>query len=109
MRIFFSLIHIYGIAKEAQTRYSCIFHIMAYGIHCSLGGNPPMSHRVNALNSFVLPAHEVDVSYAPLRGQCPNGLIQPDLSRLVLSMCKSPIVCETYLSSFLFNGSFDIT
>lgn len=53
---------------------------MAYGIHCSLGGNPPMSHRIDVLNSFVLPAHEVDVSYAPLRGQCPNGLIQPDLS-----------------------------
>ena len=39
-----------------------------------------MSHRIDVLNSFVLPAHEVDVSYAPLRGQCPNGLIQPDLS-----------------------------
>ena len=43
-----------------------IFSIAAVGIHVSLGGKPPMSHRVIALNSFVLPAHEVDVSHAPM-------------------------------------------
>jgi len=42
------------------------------------GGKPPMSHRVNALNSFVLPAHEVDVSHAHMLGQRPYGIIQPD-------------------------------
>jgi hypothetical protein len=52
--------------------------ITAPGIHIRSGGNPPMSHRVIALNSFVLPAHEVDVGHAPLLGLCPNGEIQSD-------------------------------
>jgi hypothetical protein len=34
-----------------------------------------MSHRVYALNSFVLPAHEVDVGHAPKLGRCPYGKI----------------------------------
>lgn len=41
-----------------------IISIMAVGIHMSPGGKHPMSHRVYALNSFVLPAHV---------GQCPYG------------------------------------
>lgn len=58
---------------------------MAVGIHNPPGGEPPMSHRVYALNSFVLPAHEVDVSRAPLLGQ--NALMEKfNLTiRLILS------------------------
>jgi hypothetical protein len=52
--------------------------ITALGIHILSGGNPPMSHRVYALNSFVLPAHEVDVGHAPKLGRCPYGKIQSD-------------------------------
>ena len=55
--------------------FSCI---TAIGIHLFSGGYPPMSHRVYALNSFVLPAHEVDVIHAPKLGLCPKGLIQLD-------------------------------
>src|SRR5690554_7908732 len=44
---------------------------------CLPGGKPPISHRVNAPNSFVLPTHEVDVSHAPMLGQRPYELIQP--------------------------------
>ena len=60
--------HVY--AKQSYV----IFFIAADGIHVSPGGKPPMSHWVYALNSFVLPAHEVDVSHAPLLGQCPYGV-----------------------------------
>jgi len=48
--------------------------ITASRIHILSGGNPPMSHRVFALNSFVLPAHEVDVSHAPMLGLCLYGI-----------------------------------
>ena len=57
----------------------------AVKFHMSPGGKPPMSHWVYALNSFVLPAHEVDVSRAPLLGQ--NALMEKfNLTiRLILS------------------------
>jgi hypothetical protein len=42
--------------------------IAAIGIHMFSGSKPPMSNGVIALNSFVLPAHEVDVSQAPTQG-----------------------------------------
>jgi hypothetical protein len=51
---------------------------MAVGIHIPLGGKPPISHRVDALNSFVLPAHEVDVSHAPNWVFALMENIQPD-------------------------------
>jgi hypothetical protein len=35
------------------------------------GSKPPISSGVIALNSFVLPVHEVDVSQAPTRGLKP--------------------------------------
>jgi len=62
---------------------------MAVGIHNSPGGEPPMSHRVYALNSFVLPAHEVDVSHAPKQGHCPYGDYSTWLSGSFLSKSKS--------------------
>jgi hypothetical protein len=46
----------------------------------SPGGNPPMSHRVYALNSFVLPTHEVDVSHAPIQGLLPSWINSTRLS-----------------------------
>lgn len=52
---------------------STFFHILACKIHMLSGGNPPMSHGVFALNSFVLPAHKVDVSHAPIQGLTPYG------------------------------------
>ena len=45
--------------------------IAAIGIHMFSGSKPPMSNGVIALNSFVLPAQEVDVSQAPSRGLLP--------------------------------------
>jgi len=42
--------------------------IAAIGIHMLSGSKPPMSSGVIALNSFVLPAQEVDVSQAPTQG-----------------------------------------
>lgn len=48
--------------------------ILAVGIHLLSGGKPPKSHGVYALNSFVVPIHEVDVSHAPIRGLCPDGI-----------------------------------
>jgi len=56
-----------------SNRPMLFFAIPAIGIHMLSGGYPPMSHRVYALNSFVLPAHEVDVIYAPKLGLCPYG------------------------------------
>jgi hypothetical protein len=56
-----------------SNRPMLVFAIPALGIHLFSGGYPPMSHRVYALNSFVLPAHEVDVVHAPLLGLCPYG------------------------------------
>lgn len=54
------------------------FCITAIGIHMISGSKPPMSSGVIALNSFVLPVHEVDVSQAPTRGLGPYGEIHPD-------------------------------
>lgn len=45
--------------------------IAAIGIHMISGSKPPMSSGVIALNSFVLPVHEVDVSQAPTQGLLP--------------------------------------
>jgi len=47
--------------------------IAAIGIHISLVAYPPMSPRLVAPNSFVLPAHKLDVSHAPKQGLCPYG------------------------------------
>jgi len=62
--------------------------IAAIGIHMISGGKPPISRRVNALNSFVLPVHEVDVSHAPILGLCPYGDYS---SRLSGSFCQCSI------------------
>ena len=42
--------------KSIPTKPHSIFSISACGVHLFSGGNPPMSRRVYALNSFVLPA-----------------------------------------------------
>ena len=79
---------------------------MASRFHLSLGGKPPISHRVIALNSFVLPAQEVDVSSAPLLGLCPYGLIKPDYpARLVneLSMIQIDL-CFCYAATGRSSG-----
>ena len=46
------------------------------------GSNPPVSNRVQALTSFVLPVHSLGVSAAQLRGQSPkaNDMLTSDLS-----------------------------
>jgi hypothetical protein len=63
-----------GWASVTKISILCFRLILAVGIHLLSGGKPPMSHRVYALNSFVLPIHEVDVSYAPILGLCPDGI-----------------------------------
>jgi hypothetical protein len=45
--------------------------IAAIGIHIYSGSKPPKSNWVNALNSFILPVREVDVSQAPAQGLKP--------------------------------------
>ncbi len=45
--------------------------VAAIDIHMFSGSKPPISSGVIALNSFVLPVHEVDVSQAPTRGLKP--------------------------------------
>jgi hypothetical protein len=66
---------------------------MAVGIHKSPGGKPPMSHRVYALNSFVLPVHEVDVIMLLSRVNARMDFIQLTI-RLVLSKNKSFKTCH---------------
>jgi len=61
------------------------FSITAIGIHMISGSKPPMSNGVMALNSFVLPVQEVDVSQAPTRGHSPYG---ENSSRLSGSFCQ---------------------
>ena len=56
----------------AYTNETASFPIIAaIGIHMLSGSKPPISIGVIALNSFVLPVHEVDVSQAPTRGLKP--------------------------------------
>jgi len=71
------------------------FCITAIGIHMISGSKPPMSSGVIALNSFVLPVHEVDVSQAPTRGLALMEKFIPTI-RLILSKFQSIIKCENF-------------
>ena len=53
----------------------CLF-FMAYGNPVPCGSKPPISNRVFALNSFVLPIRILGVSFARILSHCSNGVIR---------------------------------